>query len=121
MTVVRSFRDLRVWQRGVDLVCLTYAISRRLPKEERFALGGQMRRAATSIPANIAEGHTRLHRKEYLHFLSIAHGSLSELHTHLTVAERVGYIDADDAAPALAVCDELGRMLTALKTRLGEK
>lgn len=116
---VRSYRDLRVWQRSIDLVCATYAIVRMLPAEERGALGDQLRRSSASIPANIAEGHSRVHRKEFLQFLAIAQASLTELETHLTIAHRVGHISAHEVALPMDLCTEVGRMLTAMRVRLG--
>lgn len=102
----------------MELACAAYAIARELPPEERGSLGEQLRRSALSIPANIAEGHSRLHRKEFIQFLSIAHGSLSELETHLVVAEAVGYASHDRVTHALRLADETGRMLTVLRARL---
>jgi four helix bundle protein len=117
---VRSYKDLRVWQRAIELVCASYDVSRRLPAEERTALGDQLRRAAVSVAANIAEGHSRAHRKEFLQFLAVAHASLTELETHLTIALRVGYIPNDAYAAAATLSDEVSRMLTAMRRRLGE-
>ena len=117
---VQSFRDLTVWQRSVEMVAATYQLMQRLPLDERDALVQQLRRASTSVPANIAEGHARAHRKEFLHFLSIAHASLAEVETHLLVAQRVGYVDRTALRPALSLCDEVSRMLTAIRARLGE-
>jgi four helix bundle protein len=94
----KNYRDLRVWQAAIDLVTRIYEVTRALPNEERYALGDQMRRAAISIPANIAEGQARRHSKEFLQHLSIAKGSLAELHTLLTVAERLKYLSADELA-----------------------
>ena len=104
----------------MDLIAATYAIIRRLPVEERFALGGQLRRSASSVAANIAEGHSRALRKEFLQFLAVAHGSLTELSTHVSTAERVGFISAEDAAPAHELCDHVSRMLTLMRARLGD-
>ena len=87
---VRSFHDLVVWQRGMDLAEEVYRTSAQMPPDERFGLTSQMRRAATSVPANIAEGHARESRKDYLRFLVIARGSLAELQTHILLAERLG-------------------------------
>ena len=88
----RSYRDLIVWQKGVDLVPDVYEILRRFPKEENFALSHQIRRAAASVPANIAEGQARGHKKEFIQFLNVAKGSLAELDTLIVVAHRLGYI-----------------------------
>jgi four helix bundle protein len=117
---VRSYKDLRVWQRAMDLVCATHALSNALPPEERHRLGDQLRRASVSVAANIAEGHSRTHRKEFLHFLTIAHASLTETETHLTIALRVGYVDRKSYTAPATICEEVGRMLTAMRARLGE-
>ena len=84
-----NYRDLVVWQRAIDLVPEVYQLVKKLPKEETYALGDQLRRAVVSIPANAAEGQARQHHKEFLQHLSIAKGSLAELHTLLTVAQKL--------------------------------
>lgn len=117
---IHSFRDLHVWQKGMLLVDETYAVIRCLPPAERLVLGDQMRRAATSIPANIAEGHMRFHRKEYLQFLAIAHGSVGELETHLLISSRIGAAPQAAAERALLICAEMNRMLYRLRARLGQ-
>ena len=117
---VRSHEELRVWQRAMDLIAATYTVIRLLPVEERFALGAQLRRAATSIVANISEGHARTHRKEFLQYLAIAHGSLTELQTLLAVAQRVGFVSPDDLALARSLGDQVSRMLTTMRARLGD-
>jgi four helix bundle protein len=116
--IVRSYRDLRVWQRSLDLVQAVYAITRRLPREERYALGDQLRRSVGSVAANIAEGHTRAHRKEFLQFLAVAQASLTEVETHLIIVERVGYLEPAPVGGALGICGEVGRMLTVMRARL---
>jgi len=88
----RKHRKLRVWQAAVELVESIYQVTAAFPREEAFGLTGQMRRAAVSVPANIAEGAARNSTKELLHFLSVASGSLSELDTHLEIAGRLGYV-----------------------------
>src|ERR1043166_388472 len=93
---VRSFRDLIVWQRGMDLAVDTYRLTRRLPRSERFAFVDQARRAATSIPANIAEGVGRGTTREYIRSLCIANGSLKELETHLLLGLRLQFYGAED-------------------------
>lgn len=94
----RSFKDLVVWQRAVDLVPKVYQLLRLFPKEETYSLCDQIRRAAVSIPANIAEGQARHHPKEFLQHLRIAKGSLAELETLLVVAHRLNYINAAQLA-----------------------
>ena len=88
---VKSFRDLRVWQRAMDLVEMIYKVSVDFPRSETYGLTSQIRRAAISVPSNIAEGHSRKHTKEYLRFLSVAQGSLAELQTQIEIASRLGY------------------------------
>ena len=101
---IRSHRELIVWQRALELCTAIYATTAKFPSEERFALVSQMRRAAVSIPSNIAEGHGRLTTSEYRHFLGIARGSLKELETQILIAQRLGYLSksATDSFCALA-------------------
>ncbi|MFN2565978.1 MAG: four helix bundle protein [Gemmatimonadaceae bacterium] len=115
---MQSYQDLIVWQKAIDLVVETYRISQKLPRDERFGLTSQMRRAAVSIPANIAEGHGRHHRDDYRQFLSIARGSLKELETHFVIAERLGFLTNADLRRARALSDEVSRMLSALHRKL---
>lgn len=115
---ITSFRDLDVWRDGIELVVHCYAITRHFPPDERFGLTTQARRAAVSVPANIAEGFGRDHLKEYLQHLSYARSSLMELETHLTIGHRLGYIDAVVFQRALELTDPLGRRLTALVASL---
>lgn len=89
---IKSHRDLRVWQTSMTLVTHVYEAVKGLPSEEKYDLGSQMRRAAVSVPANIAEGRARQHTKEYLQCLHIARGSLAELETLLLLAEQLGYL-----------------------------
>jgi four helix bundle protein len=91
--VIRDFKDLRVWQKGVDLVKFVYELTKKFPKEEQYGLSTQIRRAAVSIPANIAEEFRRKYVKEYRQFLSIALGSSAELETLLVISRELGYID----------------------------
>lgn len=91
-TAINSFRDLRVWQMGMNLVEIIYQVTQSFPKQEIYGLANQMRRAAVSIPSNIAEGHAREHLKEYLQHISIAQGSLAELQTQIEIAMRLNYI-----------------------------
>ena len=107
-------RNLVVWQRAIELTMASYALAKRLPATERYALANQIRRSASSVPANIAEGSGRLYPREYGRFISIARGSLMELDTHLEVAVRAGYVTEADRRKPLALIDMIGRMLTRL-------
>src|SRR4029434_5720887 len=95
-TPITSFRDLDVWQLGVDVVIEIYRVTRAVPAEEKFGLTAQVRRAAVAIPSNIAEGHNRLGAAEFRRFVSIARGSVAEVETQLAVAVALGYIGADE-------------------------
>jgi len=118
---ISSFRDLRVWQVGMDLVDKVYRVTQEFPKHESFGLTGQMRRAAISIPSNIAEGHTRQHSKEYLQHLSMAQGSLAEMATQLEIAARLGYVTREQAGPVVEQVASLGKQLHALRSALAGK
>jgi four helix bundle protein len=111
---VNSYRDLRVWQKAMDLVVASYETSKRLPQSELYGLARQMQRAAVSLPANIAEGHGREHLGDYLHHLSMANGSLLELETHFLLAGRLGYLSAEPMNELLDQTAEVGRMLAGL-------
>ena len=115
---LKSYRDLLVWQKGIDLVVVSYRATASFPKSETYGLISQIRRAATSIPANIAEGYGRGSRKEYLQFLMIAQGSLKELETHFIVSEKLSYLSAAQKDRLLSQSDELGRMLGSLIRKL---
>lgn len=118
MSEVRSYRDLLVWQRAMDLAVGAYALSRNYPRDELFGLTSQTRRAASSIAANIAEGYGRSTKPAYLNFLRIAQGSLKELETHLILAERIGVTPSASTDALLGAADELGRMLNSLIAKL---
>ncbi|MFA4893541.1 four helix bundle protein [Brevundimonas sp.] len=118
MSEVRSYRDLLVWQRAMDLAVGAYALSRNYPRDELFGLTSQTRRAASSIAANIAEGYGRSTKPAYLNFLRIAQGSLKELETHLILAERIGVTPSASTDALLGAADELGRMLNRLISKL---
>ncbi len=116
--MIKNFRDLQVWQKAIDLVVRCYSIAKGLPEYEKYGLSSQIRRAAVSIPANIAEGHSRSHTKEYLQHISIAYGSLSELETLLIICERLEYISNTAMNAALEQTSEIGRMLNGLRSSL---
>lgn len=115
---MRGYQDLRVWQRSMDLAENVYHLTRSFPGEERFGLTSQTRRAAVSVPANIAEGYGRGTRPSYASFVRIAQGSLKELETHLILAQRVGFCTQGDTGGLLVEADEIGRMLRSLLTKL---
>ncbi|MEP6717532.1 MAG: four helix bundle protein [bacterium] len=112
--VIKSHRDLIVWQKGMDLVVSVYRATERFPIEERYGLTSQIRRAVTSIPANIAEGQGRRLTKEFLYFLSNARGSLWELDTHLESATRLGFLSLEIHEALRGQLDEVGRILNGL-------
>ena len=118
---MKCYRDLEVWQEGIDLVVEIYKLSRQFPNDERYALSSQIQRAAVSIPSNIAEGHARTSRKEFLHFLSIALGSLAELETQLTIACKLEYIASTESDAVLIRTDILGKRIRALQKTLRNK
>ena len=118
---IRSYRDLQVWQKAMNLVVMCYRATEQFPKTELYGLSCQLQRAAVSVPANIAEGRGRSHTKEFLHHLSIAYGSLMEAETHLQIAERLGYLDNKILLALLESSAEVGRMLNGLMQSLERK
>lgn len=116
-----SYRDLRVWSEAIELVEHVYRVTQEFPKHETFGLTGQMQRAAISVPANIAEGNTREHRKEYLHHVSLAQASLAELETHLEIAARLGYGSSEQIKRLMDKAVSLGKQLYALRNALRRK
>lgn len=118
---IRSYRDLLVWQKGLELAEQIYRLTKAFPDEERFGLVAQMRRAVVSVPSNIAEGQARHGRKEFIHALSLAQGSLAELDTQLELSGKLGYCSDPSRAEAFKVIAELQKMLSALRQRLSER
>jgi four helix bundle protein len=118
---IRSHRDLIVWQRAMELATEVHLLTRKLPATEKFGLAPQLRRSASSIAANIAEGAGRFHRGDYLRFVSIARGSLMEVDTHLEMGVLLGYFTGDEAKRAAALSNEVLRMLTKLARVLAER
>jgi four helix bundle protein len=109
---IRNHRDLIAWQRAMELAERVYAVATELPESERFSLSQQLRRAAVSVPSNIAEGHGRHSRKDYVKFLRIARGSLAELSTQLELATRLKLVRSDPQTAQLI--EETDRILNAL-------
>jgi four helix bundle protein len=118
METLKSYRDLQVWQKAMDLVVAVYDVAANLPADERYGLRSQLQRAAVSIPANIAEGYGRFHRGDYLHHISIANGSLAEVETHLTLVVRLNLIAREDVLGVWKLAQEVGKMLRALQDSL---
>jgi four helix bundle protein len=105
----------------MDFVQEVYAVTRSFPKEELYGLTSQLRRTVISIPCNIAEGQSRTGSREFLHHLSIARGSLSEVETQLLIAERLGYVDAEHLEPLLEKATEVGRLIHGLSAAISRK
>ena len=118
---VQSFRDLRVWQSGMELVVGVYKLTRALPESEVHGLSSQLQRAAVSVPANIAEGHTRRNLREYLHFLSIARSSLAEVETYLELVPLLSYAPMEQTQPLLDLSASVSRQLIALRDSLSTR
>ena len=118
---MRSYQDLVAWQKAMDLVTNIYRVSHKFPREEIFALTSQLRRAAVSVPSNIAEGQGRSSRKEFLYFLGTAKGSLSEVETQILIARNLGYIGEEDLPALLNLSAEVGRILNGLLASLRNK
>lgn len=116
--IPRGFRDLIVWQKSMVLVKQVYAMTRQFPTDERFGLTSQMRRAAVSIPSNIAEGQARHSTGEFVQFISHAEGSVAELETHLEIAADLGYCTPAQKQSVLALAEEIRKLLNALRRRL---
>ena len=114
MSEINSYRDLLVWQAGVELAAACYQATQTFPRDELYGMTSQIRRASTSIPANIAEGYGRDSTGQFIQFLRVAQGSLKELETHIVVATRVSLLADGEADRILAHCEELGRMLRGL-------
>ena len=115
---MRPHQKLDAWSKSVDLVVEIYRATERFPKEERYGLTSQIRRAAVSVPANVAEGAGRYSRKEFAHFLSNAQESASELETELIIAHRLGYLSEALFNRLMADLERIGRLITGLAKRL---
>ncbi len=118
---VESYRDLVVWQKAMALAEDIYRLSHSFPTQEQFGMTSQLRRAAVSVAANLAEGHARATRKDFVHFVSIAKGSLAEVETYLILASRLHFSEKEQLTPIWLLAQEVGRMLTTLHHRLIDK
>ena len=118
MQTVESYKDLHVWQRSIQMTVAIYKFTAAFPSEERFGLTSQLRRAAVSVPSNIAEGYGRNTSGEYKHFLGVARGSNSEVQTQLIIAKELGFGDSQLHAKAEGLSTEIAKMLTSLIQKL---
>jgi len=116
----QSYKDLVVWQKGIALAKLIYTITAKFPAEEKFGLVSQMRRAAVSIPSNIAEGQARHTTGEFIQFISHAEGSVAELETQLILSIELGFAKRETAETAFTLLDESRRMLNGLRRKLSD-
>ncbi len=116
--MIKSYKDLIVWQRSMELVTQVYQLTKQFPTEERFGLSNQLRRAAVSIPSNIAEGQARQSTAEFKNFLSIARGSLAEVETQLLIAQNLKYLNIDQLNQVMRILVEVSKMLPALAKKL---
>ena len=119
--MAQHFKDLVAWRKAMDLVNAVYDATDRFPKRETYSLTDQIRRAAVSIPSNIAEGQAHYSNREFLHFLRHSRGSLAELETQLLIAQRRNYLSESDTARLLKQADELSRILSGLINSLRER
>src|SRR5271157_3432045 len=115
---INSYRDLLIWQKGMALVKQVYSMTRAFPDDERFGLVIQMRRAAVSVPSNIAEGQARQGRREFVQFLSHAEGSLAELDTQLKLADDLGYCRNLNVSQTAGTVVELQKMMASLRRKV---
>ena len=115
---VRNYSELIVWQKAMDLVDGIYAATKRFPKEELYGLTSQVRRAAVSVPSNIAEGQGRKSTNEFLHHLSIAYGSLREVETQILIGGRLHYLEQEEINRLLDLSAEVGRLINGLSRSL---
>ncbi|MGA2032457.1 MAG: four helix bundle protein [Thermoguttaceae bacterium] len=118
---VQSYRELEVWTLAMDPAAECYRVTKSFPRGELFGMTSQIRRAAASIPANIAEGQGRDHTKEFLNHLSIARGSLKELETHLLLCQKVALLKEADLPPLMTLCERISQMLSRLRQALERK
>lgn len=115
---INNYKDLTIWQKSIDLVEACYRLTKDIPNHEQYGITSQLRRAAVSVPANIAEGHNRLYKKEYLYHLSVCLGSLAEVETFLYICVRLHYFEEKDIQLLLNTSNEIGKMITGIRKAL---
>lgn len=116
-----NFRELKIWQRGVELSVMIYEISNNFPEEERYGLSNQLRRASVSVPSNIAEGSSRNSPKEFIHYLSIASGSCAEVETQLEISKRLGFVTDQELEKPLNEVLEIQKMIHSFSASIESK
>ncbi len=116
-----SYGDLVAWKKGMRLALSVYRATKSFPREELYGLTSQLRRAAVSVPSNIAEGQARFSHKEFNHFLGNAKGSLAEIDTQLLLARELEFLSVEDAKKLLEETEELGRILSGLRNSISER
>ena len=118
---IKDFKELNVWQTGIEIVEQVYRLTRKFPKDERFGLTHQIQRSAVSIPSNVAEGFNRQYPKEFIQFCHVSLGSCAELETHLIIAARLKYITDKDLKNLTTKihyeCKMLRNLVTSLKSK----
>jgi four helix bundle protein len=118
---IKSYKDLEVWQKAMDLVVMCYHMTKSFPRNEAYGLSGQLQCSAVSIPANIAEERERKYSKEFVQHLSIAYSSLAELETHIQIAQRLKYISSAETEQLLEKGAEIGRMINGLRRSIAKR
>ncbi len=118
---IKDFRDLRVWQDAIEMAKTIYEMTRLFPKEEIYGITNQMRRSSVSVSSNIAEGQSRGHLREYVHFLDIARGSIAELESQVVLSSELGFLSEEQSRTVVEKIHSVRRQLTSLKTSLAKK
>ena len=118
LSAINDFKDLKVWQKGMDIAEKCYFLTKLFPRDELYGMVQQIRRAAASIPANISEGYGRRTTPEYIRFLNIAQGSINELETHLILSQRIGLSKQQETEVIISLLREESRMIIALIKKL---
>ncbi len=121
MNVVKDYRDLIVWQKAMELVETIYRTTTAFPREEIYGLTSQIRRAAISVPSNIAEGNGRNTTRDYVHVLGMAYGSIKEVETQVLISERLRYINSNRSDELVEMTGEIARLISGLMNSLNRK
>ncbi len=119
--VVQSYKDLEVWQKSIDMVTMTYTITDNFPSKELYTLTSQIRRAAISIPSNIAEGRGKRSTRDFMRYINIAYGSAAELETQLIISKNLGYVSSEESEPLFQEIARICRMLNGMLSSLEKK